>query len=97
MQKLQRLKREKEKKVRVNVTIDESIYIKYGLYIDNLSSFLNQSLKNYIKLKESELQDLDSEKNLLCCNYDNKKSQSFIDSYSNLEALEIAKTKWIKD
>lgn len=46
---MERFKQPREKKVRVNISIDESVYMEYGLYIDNLSAFLNKTLKNYIK------------------------------------------------
>lgn len=50
-------------KVRVNITIDEDIFILSGEYIQNLSGFINKTLKNYIeiqKLKEFQKQNDDN-------------------------------------
>lgn len=64
---MRRMKKVKEKKVRVNITLDESVYIEYGLFIDNLSSFLNTTLKNYInRAKSLQEKQSDSDNNSLC-------------------------------
>lgn len=90
---MERMKKIKEKKVRVNITLDESIYIKYGLYIDNLSSFLNQTLKNYLEKKEKELySSVESDNNRLCSNYLKEKDHTLDFD----EIVQIAKTRWIK-
>lgn len=79
---MERQKRPRDKKIRVNITISESVYNEYGLYIDNLSAFINKTLKNYIsRAKELEnsqkaTNEVGTDNNLLC--YKSKKS-----SYAN--------------
>ena len=78
---MERQKRPKDKKIRVNITLSESVYNEYGLYIDNLSAFINKTLKNYIsRAKELEnsqkaTNQIDSHNDLLCYSSekDNKK------------------------
>lgn len=48
-----RNKRKKEK-VRVCINLDKDIVDRIDDYIDNLSRFLNTTLKNYIDLKDNE-------------------------------------------
>lgn len=74
---MERQKRPRDKKIRVNITISESVYNEYGLYIDNLSGFINKTLKNYIsRAKELEnsqkaTNEIGTDNNRLC--YDNEK------------------------
>lgn len=73
-----RPKREKDKKYRVNITLDERVILEIGNYIDNLSGYINAVLKKYIaNRKELEkakntTKENDTHNNLLCKN--NKKS-----------------------
>lgn len=51
---------ERIKKVRVNITIDENVFLESGKYINNLSGYINAMLKNHIerqKLKEVNTSD----------------------------------------
>ena len=55
---MKRLKKEKGKKVRTTITLDEDVLLEVGLYVDNLSGYINACLKNAIasgkKKEESE-------------------------------------------
>lgn len=91
---MERLKKEKVKKVRVLITIDEELYIKYGLYIDNLSAYLNSCIRNKIDAEEAKLYNNDTDNTRLCLKVPRVpkiKSSTFTDD----ELLEIAKYRWI--
>ena len=45
---MKRLKKEKGKKVRTTITLDEDVLLEVGLYVDNLSGYINACLKNAI-------------------------------------------------
>lgn len=45
---MERPKRQKDKKIRVNITIDESVFLEIGNYVDNLSGYINSILKKFI-------------------------------------------------
>lgn len=60
-------------KVRCTITLDKEVFVDSALFINNLSGFINKTLKEYINYKRKELEneekttaDLDSHKNLLC-------------------------------
>lgn len=86
---MERFKQPREKKVRVNISIDESVYIEYGLYIDNLSAFLNKTLKNYIK-NAKELRNNNNESD--STRYVKKEKSREI-SQDLLDALNV---QWVK-
>lgn len=95
---MKRLKREKSKKVRVNITIDEELYVKYGLYIDSLSAYLNQCLKNKIESEEQKIFESDSN-NVTLCEIETRVPKRKVPQWNNLtdeELKEIANAKWIK-
>lgn len=95
---MERLKREKPKKARVLITIDEELYVKYGLYIDNLSSYLNQCLRNKIESEEQKIFENDSDNNTLC-EIETRVPKRKVPQWNNLtdeELKEIANAKWLK-
>lgn len=95
---MERQKRPKDKKIRVNITLSESVYNEYGLYIENLSAFINKTLKNYIsRCKELEnsqkaTNEMDTHNNLLC--YKNKKSTYANNNASTCEEPIDIEVKW---
>lgn len=89
---MERFKQPREKKVRVNISIDESVYIEYGLYIENLSAFLNKTLKNYIK-NAKEQRDKDNETdNTRYVNYVKKEKSREISQ----DLLDALNAQWVK-
>ena len=86
---MKRPKIKKIKKVRVNITLDEELFIKSGAYIENLSGFFNKCLKNQIEREEQK--EIGSPKDTLC--YVNNKSPIF-DKYTPEELSEIMSTDW---
>lgn len=55
------------KKIRTNITLDEDLFEKLDLYIDNLSGFINKVLKNYVEYCEKELEKDDLFSKLPLC------------------------------
>lgn len=84
-----RLKIKKEK-IRVCINLDKEIYEKSGLYIENLSAFLNKCLRNQIEREEQK--QFGSDKDMLCYNQTNKKP--IFDKYSPEEIQQIMSTNW---
>lgn len=82
-----RLKIKKEK-IRVCINLDKEIYEKSGLYIENLSAFLNKCLKNQIEREEQK--QFGSDKDMLC--YKNK--SPITDKYTPEEIRKIMSIKW---
>lgn len=89
---MKRPKIKKIKKVRVNITLDEELFIKSGAYIENLSGFFNKCLKNQIEREEQK--EIGSPKDMLCYNQTNKNPT--FDKYSPEELQQIISTNWIK-
>lgn len=83
-----RLKIKKEK-IRVCINLDKEVYEKSGLYIENLSAFLNKCLKNQIEREEQK--EIGSPKDMLC--YNNNKSP-ILDKYTLEEINEIMSIDW---
>ena len=55
---MKRLKKEKIKKIRTTITLDEDLFIESGLYIENLSGYLNECLKRAVEsAKKKEEQE----------------------------------------
>lgn len=94
---MKRPKREKSPKVRVCITMEESVFIESGQYIDNLSGFINKTIKNYVfRCKELEnsqkaTNENDTLNNLLY--YKNKKSTYANNNASTYEPLDES-VKW---
>ena len=95
---MKRPKREKSPKVRVCITMEESVFIESGQYIDNLSGFINKTIKNYVsRCKELEnsqkaTNEIDTHNNLLC--YRNKKSTYANNNASTYEEPLDDNVKW---
>ena len=73
--------RKKKEKVRVCINLDKEIIDKIDDYIDNLSGFINKTLKNYIEFKEKELLPHEDSSNIgYVQNYDHKKRTPIVDN-----------------
>ena len=86
----------KSKKTRVNITLDEKLFIDSGKYISNLSAFFNSCLRNYVVKAQQEELKKESNNNIRYVQSfeENKKSYS----QEQLEELQrIAQTKWIRE
>lgn len=78
--------RKKKEKVRVCINLDKEIIDRIDEYIDNLSGFINKTLKNYIEFKDKELNSLvESSNTRLCSNYDHKKRTPIDNEVLNTE------------
>lgn len=80
------------KRIRVTISLEEQVFIDSGMFISNLSGFINKTLKDYINYKIKELEndnkstaDSSSDNNLLC--------KTNID-YEEIK--KIASTPWTK-
>lgn len=81
------------KRIRVTISLEEQVFIDSGMFISNLSGFINKTLKDYINYKIKELEkdnkttaDSSSHNDLLCktnIDYD--------------EIKKIASTPWTKE
>lgn len=89
---MERFKQPREKKVRVNISIDESVYIEYGLYIDNLSAFLNKTLKNYIKNAKEQRNNNNESDSTRYVNYAKKEKSREISQ----DLLDALNAQWVK-
>ena len=65
------------KRIRVTISLEENVFIDSGMFISNLSGFINKTLKEYIEYKKKEqekaqepIDEIGSHKNLLCLNED---------------------------
>ena len=81
------------KRIRVTISLEEQVFIDSGMFISNLSGFINKTLKDYINYKKKELEndnkstaDSSSDNNLLC--------KTNID-YEEMK--KIASTPWTKE
>lgn len=86
---MKRPKIKKIKKVRVNITLDEDLFIRSGAYIENLSGFFNKCLKNQIEREEQK--QFGSDKDMLCYNHN---KSPINDKYSLEEIREIMSINW---
>lgn len=87
-----RYKKIKKEKVRTNITLDKDLYEESGLYIENLSGYLNECLKRGIaeaKRKEREEQEAEELRMI------NIKSTINMTEKQRQEALEIASFNWV--
>lgn len=85
----------KSKKTRVNITLDEELFIESGKYISNLSAFFNACLRNHVTRAQYEEMKSESTDNIRYVqSNENKKSYS----QEQLEELRrIAQTRWLKE
>lgn len=85
----------KSKKTRVNITLDEELFIESGKYISNLSAFFNACLRNHVTRAQYEEMKSENTDNIRYVqSNENKKSYS----QEQLEELRrIAQTKWLKE
>lgn len=73
--------RKKKEKIRVCVNLDKEVIERIDDYIDNLSAFINKTLKNYIELKDKELLSSENSSNIgYVQNCDHKKRTSIVDN-----------------
>ena len=86
---MKRPKREKSPKVRVCITMEESVFIESGQYIDNLSGFINKTIKNYVsnckELENSQkaTNEVGTDNNLLC--YNDKENKKRLNQIKHIE------------
>lgn len=99
-------------KVRCTITLDKDVFVDSALFINNLSGFINKTLKEYIIYKTKELEsnnkttaDSSSDNNLLCykSNEDEKDYDPILEQFKNQyninsydELKKVIDTQWTK-
>lgn len=84
---MKRQKRIKEQKVRTTITLDESVLEEIGLYVDNLSAYINACLKNKIEIEKArEIKEQEEERQRIITVMSTKEKE---------EILKVAKYNWV--
>ena len=86
------------KRIRVTISLEENVFIDSGMFISNLSGFINKTLKEYIEYKKKELEkaqesniDLGTH-NTPLCKIDNENENDYYNEYKK-----IASIPWINE
>ena len=81
------------KRIRVTISLEENVFIDSGMFISNLSGFINKTLKEYIDYKKNELEkdqktiDRSSSHNNLLCKIENENDNDYYNEYKKIASI----------